>query len=109
MLKRYQVLLAPWQAEYLKHVAEKYDVSFSETIRGAISLALLCTIPKVYPEYKPSMPSDKAHGVARKIVKEPEQAEIHKLLSSLYFEARKAAEFGMSKDTGEKHTKKIFS
>jgi hypothetical protein len=109
MLKRYQVLLASWQADYLKYLAEKYDVSFSEAIRAAVSLAIMCTIPKVYPEYKPSKPADKLSEVTKKGAGGPDEVEVHKLLSNLYFEARKAAEYSLSKGAVEKHAKKIFS
>lgn len=109
MLKRYQVLLASWQGDYMKRMAEKYDVSFSEAIRGALCLAILCAVPKVYPEYKPGKLGSKPAEVSKKAIKKGERAEIHKLLSNLYYEARKAAEFSLAKDDKGKHTKKIFS
>ena len=109
MLKRYQVLLASWQADYLKYIAEKYDISFSEAVRAAISLALVCTIPKVYPEYKSSKSEEKPQDISKKIVKGADQIEIHRMLSTLYYEARKASEYSLSKGAGEKHAKKIFS
>jgi replication fork clamp-binding protein CrfC len=37
MLKRHQVLLTDWQTEYLKDVAKKNDISFSEAIRQHIN------------------------------------------------------------------------
>lgn len=106
MLKRYQVLLASWQADYLKYLSDKYDVSFSESIRAAVSLAIMCTIPKVYPEYKVTKPGDKMCDISKKVA---DEVEVHKLLSNLYYEARKAAEYSLSKGAAEKHTKKIFS
>lgn len=109
MLKRYQVLLTSWQADYLKFIAEKYDISFSETIRAAICLATMCVVPKVYPEYKPAKITGKSKDVGKKIANVADQIEVHRLLSNLYFEARKAADYSYSKASGEKHTRKIFS
>lgn len=109
MLKRYQVLLASWQGDYMKHIAEKYDVSFSEAIRAALCLAILCTIPKVYPEYKAGKLGGRPEEASKKAIKKGERAEIHKLLSNLYYEARKAAEFSLTKEKKDKHAKEIFS
>ncbi len=36
MLKRYQVLLPDWLEDYVKLLADKYDLSFSEIIRTII-------------------------------------------------------------------------
>lgn len=44
MLKRYQVLLPDWMEEYIKYLVDKYDLSFSEVIRGEICIAILCTV-----------------------------------------------------------------
>lgn len=109
MLKRYQILLASWQADYLKHLAEKYDVSFSESVRASICMAILCAVPKVYPEYIVPKLDEKISDASKKKNKGFDQVEMHRLLSNLYFEARKASEFTLAKETSEKHTKKIFS
>lgn len=94
MLKRHQVLLENWQTDYLKKMSEVYDISFSETVRVAMSLGFLCGIAAVYPQYK--------HRLDKKLLSKlahqghPSE-EMHKMLSTLYFESRKATEFRLAK------------
>ena len=99
MLKRCQVLFEDWQMEYLNVMAGSLDISFSEAVRMSMSLGFLCGISTIHPEFKP--------GIEKKIIekavnKELAEEEIHKLLSKLYFESRKAVEYRMSKASGKK-------
>lgn len=55
MLKRYQVLLPDWLEEHVKFLADKYDLSFSEIIRGEICFSTLSAVMHLFPEYKPGM------------------------------------------------------
>ena len=97
MLKRYQILLNDWQADYLKFVSENYDISFSESIRVLVCVAALHSIAEIFPEYKPKVT---IKNVAKKIRKmqggKLNEEEFHKMMSGLYFESRKAMEFRMN-------------
>jgi len=50
--KRYNVLLCGWMEEYIKLVAEKYDLNFSSVIRIHMCSGILRNISILYPEYK---------------------------------------------------------
>ena len=104
MLKRYQVLLEDFIVDYAKHNAEKYDISFSEAIRLALCIQYGNWISEKYPEYKFLFTPKKlkvresnTYGPKRNLLKH------HKLISDVYYEARKAIEYALDK---EKRSKK---
>lgn len=99
MLKRYQVLLPDWLEENIKLFADKYDLSFSEIIRAEICIAILATVPRQYPEYKPGIIHDEIVKKLRENSEgKMEREEIHRMLSKIYFEARKAVEYRLEKE-----------
>lgn len=99
MLKRYQVLLPDWLEDNIKLFAERYDLSFSEVIRAEICVAILSAVPKVYPEYKPDLTHEEImKKLLGKNADKMEREEVHRWLSKIYFEARKAVEYRMSKE-----------
>jgi hypothetical protein len=99
MLKRYQVLLPEWMEDYIKFLVERYDLSFSEIIRGQLCFSFLNTIINLYPEYKPGITSKNIIEAVRLDIRdEVKQEDLHKLLSKMYFETRKAVEYRMGKE-----------
>ena len=94
MLKRHQVLLDDWMVEHIKKIAEKYDLSFSETIRGALCLTYIHLIIKDYPSCKIDLRgvyerSSLKGGNFQKVGR----GQFHRDMSKLYFEAQKAIDF----------------
>lgn len=103
MLKRYQVLLPDWLEDNIKLFADKYDLSFSEVIRAKICVAILAAAPKAYPEYEPGLTFDEFMDMFMGTTEvKMEREELHRMLSKIYFEARKAVEYGTAKETREK-------
>jgi len=104
MLKRCQVLLTDWQEEYLKNTAERYDQSFSEVLRIFLSEGFLYIIPLLHLEYKPGITGKHLAEMTRQAGnRNTSLEERHKLISKLYFQARKAVEYRLSKvQTGNK-------
>ncbi|MGD8537018.1 MAG: hypothetical protein PVF66_14315 [Candidatus Aminicenantes bacterium] len=103
MLKRYQVLLPDWLEEYIKFLADRYDLSFSEVIRGELCVAILNMVPHLFPELKSEMSGKEIASLVKKnLEEEMEQEESHRLLSKLYFEARKAVEYRLSREKKQK-------
>lgn len=99
MLKRYQVLLTDWQEEYVKFLAERYDLSFSEVIRIVLVLEAIMMTGLLHPEYKTSMSMKELAKALKKVAKpNRNEAEMYKLISAGYFEARKAIEYRMSRE-----------
>jgi len=94
MLKRYQVLLNDWLADFAKDRAEKFDMSFSENIRLGLCIYYGSMVAEIYPEYKFDFSTKKVMGLIRKYMGTSKgEEEMHKTLSTIYFEARKAMEF----------------
>lgn len=103
VLKRYQVLLPDWLEDYIKHAAEKYDMSFSEVIRGELCFAILNIVPRDYPEFKPGITAKEISDISLEYGKGKMDREIVlKVMSKIYFEARKAAEYRLSKEKKQK-------
>lgn len=106
MLKRYQVLLPDWLEDNIKYYIEKFGLSFSEGIRAELCSAILATVPKQFPEYKPGIALDEIIDIIKQMQKkELKREKVNRLLSKVYFEARKAAEYRLAKEK-EKEQKK---
>lgn len=103
MLKRYQVLLPDWLEDYIKLLAAKYDLSFSEIIRTIMCNWILASVPSIFPELKLGiMPKDIIEMVKAEAQITMESEDIHRMLSKIYFEARKAAEYRMAQEKKKK-------
>jgi len=99
MLKRYQVLLNDWLADHIKKISDRYDISFSETVRTALCLAYLDLITKDYPKYKPDFQDvEKRATLKEGDYDKIERTQFHKDLSRVYFETHKAIEFFWSQE-----------
>lgn len=99
MLKRYQVLLPDWLEDNIKLFVEKYDLSFSEVIRAEICSAILAAVPKQFPEFKPGITHDEIVNKMKENIKgNMKREDIHRVLSKIYFEARKAVEYRLEKE-----------
>ena len=99
MLKRYQVLLNDWLADYIKVLAEKYDASFSEVIRLSLCMEYAYTISLRYPGFKTKLNHKKVIEEMNTLIKTKKFEEgRHKIMSGTYFEARKAIEFALEKE-----------
>jgi len=103
MLKRNQVLLGDWLEDYIKFLSNMYDVSISEAIRVQLCVAILAVAPLLFPEYKSNFGIADILKITKKWAKgELEIEDQQKLLSKIYFEARKAVEFRQSKEKEQK-------
>ena len=93
MLQRYQVLLSDWLTEHIKKIAERYDLSFSETIRAALCIFYGEVIAKDCPQCKVKIkPIKKEVTLKEGHYDKKAREKFHRGLSDTYFEARKAIE-----------------
>jgi len=93
MLHRYQVLLTDWQADHIKTLSNKYDVSFSEAIRILLCLQIIEVDSISYPKLKAEVPKHSIASIVKKRNRGTfESEELHKVFSKIYFEARKISE-----------------
>ena len=103
MLKRYQVLLPDWLEDYVKLVADKYDLSFSEVIRAIMCNWILASVPNIYPELKLGItPKDIYEMVKAEAQDNMKREDMHRMLSKIYFESRKAAEYRIAQEKKKK-------
>ena len=110
MLKRHQVLLSDWQEDYIKFLSKTYDVSTSEAIRVQLCVAILAVVPLLFPEYKSNFKIEDILKATKKWAKgEMENDDQHRTLSKIYFEARKAVEFRLSKENKQKRSNTSFA
>ncbi len=103
VLKRYQVLLPDWLEDYHKFLVNKYDLSFSEVLRIALCIEVLTMVPLLYPGYKPEFdPKKIASLIQKKLSEKMDQEELYRLMSKIYFEARKAVEYRLNQEKKQK-------
>lgn len=99
MLKRYQVLIPDWLEEYIKWGVKKYGLSFSELIRLEICQAVIAYMCERYPEYKSGYTmKDFLKGISRFEKGEMNPEYLDRIISTIYFEARKAIEYRFAKE-----------
>ncbi len=94
MLKRCQILIEDWQLDFLQVIIDEFDISLSEAVRMCMSYGFLCGISVLHPETKYGLDVKTIRKVA---VGNLPKDVMHKLLSKVYFEARKAVDYRMSK------------
>ncbi len=103
MLKRYQVLLPDWLEDYVKLLVDKYDLSFSEIIRAIMCNWILASVPNIYPELKLGItPKDIIEMVKAEAQDNMKREDMHRMLSKIYFESRKAAEYRIAQERKKK-------
>jgi hypothetical protein len=107
MLNRYQVLLPDWLEDYIKLLVGKYDLSFSEVIRTMLCTWILATVPSLYPELKLGLgPKDIHEMVKAEAQENMNREDVHRMLSKIYFESRKAVEYRLSQEKKNKNKNK---
>ena len=103
MLKKYQVLIPDWLEDYIKYLAEEYDLSFSEILRLEICFSIICTVTHFFPDFQSNLkPQDILELMREKLEDDSEREELHRILSKIYFEGRKAVEHRLSKVIAQK-------
>ena len=97
--KRYQVLIPDWLEEYIKWGVKKYKLSFSELIRLEICQAVISYISELYPEYNAGHSRKDFLKILNSYEKKQLKREnLDKIISRIYFEARKAIEYRFLKE-----------
>ena len=103
MLKRHQVLINDWLADFIKERAKGFDISFSETIRMVLCVYYTMLLSQYCKECKTDMTMKKNAARTKKWIESPEPLEeMHKAMSRVYFEARKAIECCQKQQKKEK-------
>jgi hypothetical protein len=103
MLTRQQVLIEDWLVEYLKLISERYDLSFSEVIRIGLCAQFTKMISLLYPGRKFDIDEkDFLDLLLKANADKKRREELHKYISKVYFEARKAVEYRMAQEKSGK-------
>ena len=97
--KKYQVLLSSWMEDYIKYIAEKYKLNYSSSLRAHLCLGILFVTSILEPDYKIDINHKELVEFSNKAKKNDSiREEGHQLFSKIVFEARKAAEYRLSKE-----------
>ena len=96
MLKRHQVLLTDWLAEYIKYISKTYDLSFSEVIRIGLSIHFGQVAADLTKRKFPITNNAMLNVVMGSGKSKVHREELYKMISKVYFEARKAMELRVS-------------
>jgi hypothetical protein len=89
--------------DYIKYIVDKYDLSFSEVIRGEICIAILCAVSNLYPDLKLDITTEEIFKMVEKdIQKGLEKEEQYRVLSKIYHEIRIAVEHRFKKEKQKK-------
>ena len=99
MRKKVQAALPIWMEEFLERQAEKYNITISEAIRLAVSISIISHTGHKYLDFKTDL--EKA-GVPKNEEELRENPEAKRIISDIYYEARKAVEFLYEKEALEK-------
>ena len=106
MLKRHQILLTDGLADHVKSISEKYDISISEAVRLLLCLQIPKMISIAYPKYKNETIDKQLVATIKKAAgNKVKREELYKLMSKIYFEARKSLEFWSAKEDKYKSKK----
>ncbi len=93
MLKRQQILVDMWQREYIRRLAKKYDLSYSETVRTLLSEAILSIFFSLESKKRIGITYAELQKLKKEFVKPRTLKERRKeILSKMFFEAQRATE-----------------
>lgn len=108
MLKRNQILLNDWLVDFIKLQSKKYGLSISEVVRAMLCLEFMKLIKEINPEYKTSFDETKTLKIMKDCMSGDAKSKesLHKYISDVYFEARKAMEYVAAKPEYKKNGKK---
>ena len=102
-MKKYQVFIPEWMDDYIKRVAEYYDLSISEILRLELCFGALCAVTSLYSEYKPEISvNDFMENLRQHQKGKLEREDLLRLCSKVYFETRKAIEYRYKKEESGK-------
>jgi hypothetical protein len=90
--------------EYLETIASQFDLTISELLRLELSLGFIFFVDYFLPQFK--APSLDEFGIPRAdAVPSPEKLDrekMHRVLSRIYFEARKATDYHLNAERKQK-------
>lgn len=95
-----------WLEEFVNFLSEKYDINTSEAIRLEMCMGIICTVNHLNPDSKLGItPEDIQEEIIKDMKSVTDRDKFLKLLSKIYFEARKGVEIRMKlKDNVGAHT-----
>ena len=107
MLKRHQVLLEDWVVDHLKKISNKYDISFSEAIRLMLCLQIPKLVKIAYPEVNIKTLDKELVKIIKAVnADKMDIGCLHKVISKIYFNARKAMELWSQEENKKTKVKK---
>ena len=97
-MKKLQIMLPLWLADFIELIANEYDLSISEVARLQICYAIIARTHIVYKDYVPEMPLKEISKEITEFLDSEDREDFLRFLSEIYFEARKAVKFRLKID-----------
>lgn len=96
--KKIQVMVPLWMDDYFKKLSDHLELNTSEMIRLYLCIAVIASVTHLFPEYKPGITLKEIFKKTKALADlDDEREEMYRILSEIYFEARKAGNFRIEK------------
>jgi hypothetical protein len=96
-MKRYQVNLPLWLADYLEKLAPHYEMSTSEFLRFYITIGVVNVIDNICPEFDLKLKLEDAPDHKEKLLNSDNEQRV-RWFEEFYFEAQRATKHRKSSD-----------
>lgn len=96
-MKRYQVNLPLWLADYLENLAPAYDMSISEFLRFYITAGVVNAIYRFHPEFEQKFDLERFADYKETLLKASKE-EKTRWFENFFFEAQRAIKYRQDKD-----------
>ena len=96
-MKRYQVNLPLWLADYLEKLAPIYGMSISEFLRFYVTAGVVMTIHQLHPEFEPHLRVEDSVKHKDTLLKANKE-ERTRWFEDFYFEAQRTVKYRQAND-----------
>jgi len=87
-----------WMDDYFKKLSDHLELNTSELVRLYMCIAVIASVTYLFPDYKPGIPLEEIFKKTKALADmDDEREEMFRILSEIYFEARKAGNFRIRK------------
>ena len=96
-MKRYQVNLPLWLADYMETLAPAYGMSISEFLRFYITAGVVMTIHQLHPDFEPQLKIEDSMTHKHTLLEASKEDRV-RWFENFYFEAQRAVKHRQGSD-----------
>jgi len=96
-MKRYQVNLPLWLADYLETLAPAYGMSISEFLRFYVTAGVVMTIQQLHPEFEPHLKLEDSMRHKDSLLKSNKEERV-RWFENFFFEAQRTVKHRQDND-----------